>query len=160
MVSNDPRLSVVIDQALDDLAGLRIFDRDHPERVVIAAGAPWFMTLFGRDSLLTAWMTLPFDASLARGVLATLAELQGTSTTRPRRSSRARSSTSCAATAAAGPSPSRERYFGTVDATPLFVMLAAEARRWGALLDCGPRRPRPGRGSRRHLAARRRRLER
>ena len=49
----------------------------HPERAVVAAGAPWFMTLFGRDSLLTAWMTLPFDGSLAGGVLASLAELQG-----------------------------------------------------------------------------------
>ena len=77
MTSTDPRLAAVVDQALADIAALRIFDRAHPERVVIAAGAPWFMTLFGRDSLLTAWMTLPFDGSLAGGVLGTLAELQG-----------------------------------------------------------------------------------
>ena len=56
---------------------LRIVDRAHPERAVVAAGAPWFMTLFGRDSLLTAWMTLPFDGSLAGGVLPALADLQG-----------------------------------------------------------------------------------
>ena len=49
-----------------------------PTAPVVAAGAPWFMTLFGRDSLLTAWMTLPFDGSLAGGVLASLADLQGT----------------------------------------------------------------------------------
>ena len=36
------------------------------------------MTLFGRDSLITSWMLLPFDHVLARGVLTTLAELQGT----------------------------------------------------------------------------------
>ena len=77
VVSLDPRLSTAVDQALTDLAALRIVDRAHPERPVVAAGAPWFMTLFGRDSLLTAWMTLPFDGSLARGVLASLAELQG-----------------------------------------------------------------------------------
>ena len=60
--SNDPRLVTAFTQALADLAALRIVDRAHPDRVVVAAGAPWFMTLFGRDSLLTSWMTLPFDA--------------------------------------------------------------------------------------------------
>ena len=124
----------MVDQALADLAGLRIVDRAHPDRVVIAAGAPWFMTLFGRDSLLTAWMTLPFDATLAVGVLHALAELQGTvDDPDGRGAARARSSTSSAGTAAEDRSPSRERYYGTVDATPLFVMLAAEAWRWGAL---------------------------
>ena len=64
-----PRLPAAVDQALADLAALRIVDGAHPDRAVVAAGAPWFMTLFGRDSLLTAWMTLPFDGSLAGGVL-------------------------------------------------------------------------------------------
>ena len=77
VVSLDPRLPTAVDQALADLAALRIVDRAHPDRAVVAAGAPWFMTLFGRDSLLTAWMTLPFDGSLAGGVLASLADLQG-----------------------------------------------------------------------------------
>ena len=48
-----------------------------PERVVVAAGAPWFMTVFGWDSLLTAWMALLVDPDLARGVLQTLARFQG-----------------------------------------------------------------------------------
>jgi len=135
VVSTDPRLSVVVDQALDDLAGLRIFDRDHPERVVIAAGAPWFMTLFGRDSLLTAWMTLPFDGSLARGVLRTLAELQGTVDDPATEEQPGKILHELRRHGAAGPFVERERYFGTVDATPLFVMLAAEARRWGTLSD-------------------------
>ena len=78
VVSSDARLVQAVDQALADLAALRIVDAAHPDRVFVAAGAPWFMTLFGRDSLLTAWMMLPFDASLARGVLLALAELQGT----------------------------------------------------------------------------------
>ena len=38
-------------QSQRDLGALRIFDPEHPQRAVIAAGAPWFMTLFGRDSL-------------------------------------------------------------------------------------------------------------
>ena len=42
---------------------LRIFDADHPGRSVVAAGAPWFMALFGRDALLTSLMSLPLDPS-------------------------------------------------------------------------------------------------
>lgn len=38
-------------RSYDDLGSLRIEDPDHPDRVVVGAGAPWFMTLFGRDSL-------------------------------------------------------------------------------------------------------------
>jgi hypothetical protein len=77
VTSTDARLTTSVRQALADLAALRIHDVDHPRRIVIAAGAPWFMTLFGRDSLLTTWMTLPFDNALVAGVLKTLAELQG-----------------------------------------------------------------------------------
>jgi hypothetical protein len=44
---------------------------------VVAAGARWFMALFGRDSLLTSWMLLPWDDTLAAGTLQTLAERQG-----------------------------------------------------------------------------------
>jgi glycogen debranching enzyme len=90
------------------------------------------MTLFGRDSLLTAWMTLPFDGSLAGGVLASLADLQGSkddpvSEEQPGRivhELRRQGS---------GTFSSRSRYYGTVDATPLFVGLAAEAWRWRAI---------------------------
>ena len=62
-----PGLKEVIARSAEDLGALRIFDPDYPERVVVAAGAPWFMTVFGRDSLLTAWMALLVDPDLARG---------------------------------------------------------------------------------------------
>ncbi|HLK13737.1 MAG TPA: glycogen debranching N-terminal domain-containing protein, partial [Fimbriimonadaceae bacterium] len=62
----------------EDLGALRIFDPEDPERAVVAAGAPWFMTLFGRDSLITAWMALLIDPTLAVGTLRTLARYQGT----------------------------------------------------------------------------------
>ena len=65
-------------RSYDDLGALRIEDPQHPERVVVAAGAPWFMTLFGRDSLWASTMALPVDPSLALGTLQTLAERQGT----------------------------------------------------------------------------------
>ena len=60
-------------------------------------GAPWFMTLFGRDSLLTSWMAMIVDPDLALGTLQTLARFQGTRR-QPRapRRSRAASSTRCA----------------------------------------------------------------
>src|SRR5207237_329569 len=73
----DTRLTRLLEASSEDLGVLRIFDPDHPDRAVVAAGAPWFMTLFGRDSLLTSWMLLPLDASLALGTLQTLAARQG-----------------------------------------------------------------------------------
>ncbi len=132
-VSLDPRLSTAVDQALADLAALRIVDRAHPERPVVAAGAPWFMTLFGRDSLLTAWMTLPFDGSLARGVLASLAELQGVRDDPASEEQPGRIVHELRRHGGSGPFTSRSRYYGTVDATPLFVGLAAEAWRWRSI---------------------------
>ena len=45
-----------LQQSGEDLGAFRIFDPDHPTVPIIAAGAPWFMTVFGRDSLLTAYM--------------------------------------------------------------------------------------------------------
>ena len=64
-------------RSTEDLAALRLFDPEQPDRTVVAAGAPWFMTLFGRDSLLTSWMAMIVDSDLALGTLQTLAQLQG-----------------------------------------------------------------------------------
>ena len=131
--STDTRLTTAFDQALADLASLHIVDDAHPDRVLVAAGAPWFMTVFGRDSLLTAWMTLPFDATLARGVLLTLADLQGTIDDPTADEEPGKILHELRRHGGGGPFATRSRYYGTVDATPLFVMLAAEAWRWGAL---------------------------
>lgn len=135
VVSDDARVSTAVVSSLRDLASLRIFDPHHHDRVVVAAGAPWFMTLFGRDSLLTAWMMLPFTPELSVGVLHSLAGLQGRET-RPQNEEqpgkilhelRRRGGREAFA--------ERGQYYGTVDATPLFVMLAGEAVRWGHLRD-------------------------
>ena len=75
--SGDPSLRRTLVRSVEDVGALRIFDPDHPDRAVIAAGAPWFMALFGRDSLLTSWMVLPLDTRLAFGTLHALAEAQG-----------------------------------------------------------------------------------
>ena len=133
VTSPDPRLAVAVDQALADLAALQIRDVAHPDRVVVAAGAPWFMTLFGRDSLLTAWMSLPFDEQLAAGVLLTLAELQGRRDDPVSEEEPGKILHELRRRGGGGPFAARSRYFGSVDATPLFVIVAAEAWRWGAL---------------------------
>ena len=130
--TDHPVLKEVVARSAEDLGALRIFDPDHPERVVVAAGAPWFMTVFGRDSLLTAWMALLVDPDLARGVLQTLARFQGTEIDprheeEPGRILHEMRFGDAASLSLGGGSI----YYGTADATPLFVMLLGEMRRWG-----------------------------
>jgi len=128
----DQGLAAVLGRSIEDLGALRIFDPEHPQRPVVAAGAPWFMALFGRDSLLTAWMLLPWEASLAAGTLQTLASWQGTevdaaSEEEPGRILHEVRFGPASAVALGG----RKAYYGTADATPLFVMLLGELQRWG-----------------------------
>jgi glycogen debranching enzyme len=125
-------LRAVVVRSADDLGALRIFDPDYPERTVVAAGAPWFMTLFGRDSLITAWMALLVDPELALGTLQTLARFQGREV-RPyneeepgRILHEMRFGEASSLSLGGG-----TIYYGTADATPLFVMLLGELRRWG-----------------------------
>ena len=75
--TDDDQFRALLDRSTQDVAGLRIFDPEFPDRAVVAAGAPWFMTLFGRDSLITSWMTMLVDPDLALGTLQTLARFQG-----------------------------------------------------------------------------------
>jgi glycogen debranching enzyme len=125
-------LRVLLARSAEDLGALRIFDPDFPERVVLAAGAPWFMTVFGRDSLLTSWMALLVDPDLALGVLQTLARFQGEdidprSDEQPGRILHEMRFGDAPSLSLGGGSI----YYGTADATPLFVMLLGELRRWG-----------------------------
>lgn len=130
--ASDPRLAAVFEASTEDLGSLRIFDPDHADRAVIAAGAPWFMTIFGRDSLLTSWMIMPLDPSLALGTLRTLASLQGTRSDpatdeEPGKILHEMRFGMQASLWLGGGSV----YYGSIDATPLFVMLLGELRRWG-----------------------------
>ena len=133
ILSSDPRLVVGVRKSLEDLASLRIFDTAHPEWTVVAAGAPWYMTLFGRDALLTSYMALPFAPDLARGVLHELAELQGRTIDVRSGEQPGKIVHELRTHGGGGPFSERSRYYGTVDATPLFVLVAAEAVRWGAV---------------------------
>ena len=125
-------LAAAVVRSVDDLGALRIVDPEHPERAVIAAGAPWFMTLFGRDSLITSWMALLVDPDLALGVLQTLARFQGEEVD-PRydeEPGKILHEMRFGETAALSLGGGRI-YYGTADATPLFVMMLGELRRWG-----------------------------
>ena len=71
--TQDEGFTDLVARSAQDLGALRIVDPHDASQVAVAAGAPWFMTIFGRDSLLTSWMALPLDPSLAVGTLRTLA---------------------------------------------------------------------------------------
>lgn len=119
-------------RSAEDLAALRMFDPVHPDRAIVAAGAPWFMTLFGRDSLLTSWMALMVDPDLALGALETLAALQGEKVDRrtEEQPGRILHEVRFGETARLSLGGSNV-YYGTADATPLFIMLLGELARWG-----------------------------
>ncbi|MEV2268636.1 amylo-alpha-1,6-glucosidase [Nonomuraea africana] len=126
-------LAKALHRSREDLGSLRLFDPDHPEDPpAIAAGAPWFMTLFGRDALLTSWMVLPLDQSLALGTLRRLARLQGTKSDPLTEEEPGKIMHELRFGVESGVSPhGGHAYYGSVDATPLFVMLLGELRCWG-----------------------------
>lgn len=134
-------LDTAVARSVRDLDALRLVDPAGRHRPTIAAGAPWFMTMFGRDSILTSWMALPGDPDLALGVLDALARTQGTAHD-PGRDEQpgkimheVRAGLAPATTGRSG-SPGgvvEEVYYGSADATPLFVMLLDELDRWGGL---------------------------
>lgn len=124
-------LRQAVGRSLDDLGALRIFDPESPDTPILAAGAPWFMTVFGRDSLLTAWMTLIADPTLAEGVLHTLARFQGEDVNPATEEEPGKILHEMRFGGAGGLAlGGGDVYYGSVDATPLFVMLLGELRRW------------------------------
>jgi glycogen debranching enzyme len=128
----DARLDRLIERSLNDLASLVMTSRFSPQDCFLAAGAPWYFTLFGRDSLWAARMMLPLGTKLAEGTLRTLAALQG-------------SVTVVSTAEQPGKIPHEVRrttfrldegprlppiYYGTTDATPLWIVLLHDA--WAA----------------------------
>jgi glycogen debranching enzyme len=109
---------------------LRMLVTEKPTGPYPYAGVPWFSTVFGRDALITALLMLAFDPALAAGVLRYLAQEQATEfdplcEAEP---GKILHETRGGEMAALREVPFR-RYYGSVDSTPLFVMLA------GAYLD-------------------------
>lgn len=133
-VANRP-FQLALTQSERDLGALRIVDLEHPEDDVVAAGAPWFMALFGRDSLIASWMAMSVAPNLALGTLRTLARMQGKridplTEEEPGRILHEVRVGMDLTLALGGESV----YYGSIDSTPLFVMLVDEAARWGVPL--------------------------
>jgi glycogen debranching enzyme/putative sterol carrier protein len=70
------QLYTIYNRSLTDLAALRFSMFDNAEQSLPAAGLPWFMTAFGRDSLITSYQALPYIPQLAEAALLTLAAFQ------------------------------------------------------------------------------------
>ncbi len=125
----DDRLARWLDRALDDLDALRLVSDRSPGDEFFAAGAPWFFTLFGRDAIWAARLLLPLGTDMAGGTLRVLAALQGvtsTASTAEQPGKIMHELRRGAATHDGFTLP--PLYYGTVDATPLWVCLLADAR--------------------------------
>ncbi len=129
--SEDPGVLQTYRASLTDLAALRLQpDLDTPATLP-AAGLPWFMALFGRDSLITSFQALPYLPTLAANTLRVLAARQAHSyddfhDQEPGKILHELRFGELTATGAQPHSP----YYGTADATPLFVILLDEYHRW------------------------------
>jgi glycogen debranching enzyme len=121
-------------QSLQDLAALRFYPHIADQDVSLpAAGLPWFMSLFGRDSIITSYQTLPFLPELARTTLRTLAARQGTTVDdfRDQEPGKILHEIRFGELTAIGEVP-HSPYYGTADATPLYIVLLDEYERWSA----------------------------
>jgi hypothetical protein len=131
--ATEPRLRRWVDRALEDLAALRITLRGQDEPF-LAAGAPWFLTMFGRDALWAAQFLLPLDPGLALSTVRALARLQGTTTDRDTAEQPGKIMHELRPTTLELPQQNitlPPLYYGTIDATPLWVVLLRDAWRAG-----------------------------
>jgi glycogen debranching enzyme len=121
-------LSHSFGQSVADLSSLRMDEDPRLGGQLPAAGMPWFMTVFGRDTLITCLQTLLFGPELAQNALAVLAELQA-------REDDADSDAEPGKIVhevrhGKGAEAWFPRYYGTADATPLYLILLSEVWRW------------------------------
>jgi glycogen debranching enzyme len=116
------------ERSVADIAALRMRVPGQHHGLLPAAGAPWFMTVFGRDTLVVCLQSMVFGPELSRGALRTLAALQSDEDDAERDAEPGKiiheMRRGKAAASWAG------RYYGTADATPLFLVLLSEHWRW------------------------------
>jgi glycogen debranching enzyme len=127
---SDP-LKATYRRSLVDLAALRFSPPVSGGRSLPAAGLPWFMTMFGRDSIFTSLQALPFTPELAATTLHALGDWQGTRVDdfRDEDPGRILHELRYGELSAFEERP-HSPYYGCADATPLYVVLLDEYERW------------------------------
>jgi glycogen debranching enzyme len=132
-VTGNELFNKALSRAMSDL---RVLWMDRNNERYLSAGVPWYDTLFGRDSLLASYMTLPYRPEIARDVLLTLSESQGAVTDPIREEEPGKIIHERRECESANMGEVVfSRYYGSVDATPLFVLVAGEYYRWTADLE-------------------------
>jgi|SRR5215211_206541 len=119
-------------QSLRDLAALQLHAQALPEGAAIpSAGLPWFMALFGRDSLITSYQSLPFAPQLASATLQALARRQATQMDdfRDAEPGKILHELRFGESAYFQDRP-ESPYYGSADSTPLFLIVLDEYERW------------------------------
>ncbi|HET7338753.1 MAG TPA: glycogen debranching N-terminal domain-containing protein [Candidatus Dormibacteraeota bacterium] len=128
----DIRLQFAYERAIEDFAALRLHEQEaSSDRWMPAAGLPWFMALFGRDSLIASIQAMVAQPAVALGTLENLARWQS-DTDDPERDAepgKIPHELRVGEWAHFGIVPHRP-YYGTADATPLYLLLLAENFRW------------------------------
>src|SRR5256712_2041428 len=123
-------------RSLADLAALRFYPEVLPDASVPAAGLPWFMALFGRDSIITSYQTLPFTPELAETTLRVLAARQGEKIDdfKDEEPGKILHELRVGELTHFGERP-HSPYYGTADATPMWLVLLDETERWTGNAD-------------------------
>ena len=128
--SSNDAFDVALRTATGDFHALQIPDgNDH----VIAAGIPWFATMFGRDSIIAAYQSLSLNPQLAADTLRVLARYQGKDVNdwRDEQPGKILHEYRTGEMTRDGEMPFGP-YYGSIDATPLFLILLSETWNWTA----------------------------
>jgi glycogen debranching enzyme len=137
-IADSPRLSCsweqledIYERSIVDLAAIRFFPIEGQEDALPAAGLPWFMTMFGRDSLIASYQALPVSQELSETTLRVLAQHQGTKVDdfRDEEPGKILHELRYGELTAFKERP-HSPYYGSCDATPLFLILLDEYERW------------------------------
>ncbi len=127
--TDDRTLQLAYDRSLRDLVMLELtLSSGH---AILAAGVPWYMAIFGRDAIISGLQTLPVAPRFAIGTLRTLAAYQATRSIafRDAEPGKMPHEIRFGALSESDAVP-HSRYYGSVDATPLWLILLGAAYRW------------------------------
>jgi len=133
----DIRLQFAYERAIEDLSALRLHEQDSSsQHWMPAAGLPWFMALFGRDSVIASMQAMIAQPQVAVGTLENLARWQSDvdDPVRDAEPGKIPHELRVGEWAHFGIVPHRP-YYGTADATPLYLLLLAEQYRWLGDID-------------------------